>query len=218
MEVLPCSRVAHIERTRKPYNNDIDYYAKRNALRAAEVWMDGFKSHVYMAWNIPMTVSRRPGRPSHREQLSWEGPRREGPRFPALPSQRRPGSGLGRPCRPSLTLSRRAEPGGGLRGRVGAAGPAPEAEMPELQVVPGERVPRDEDLQQHPHVRRGTACTEGPGQAASHLGRVPPARPTFRVLTPQCPSAPASVHRHPCARVRVSMLSWEARLSVCLPQ
>lgn len=56
MEVLPCSRVAHIERTKKPYNNDIDYYAKRNALRAAEVWMDDFKSHVYMAWNIPMTV------------------------------------------------------------------------------------------------------------------------------------------------------------------
>ncbi|XP_054450417.1 polypeptide N-acetylgalactosaminyltransferase 9 [Pteronotus mesoamericanus] len=55
MEVLPCSRVAHIERTRKPYNSDIDYYAKRNALRAAEVWMDSFKSHVYMAWNIPMT-------------------------------------------------------------------------------------------------------------------------------------------------------------------
>jgi len=55
MEVLPCSRVAHIERTKKPYNNDVDYYAKRNALRAAEVWMDSFKSHVYMAWNIPMT-------------------------------------------------------------------------------------------------------------------------------------------------------------------
>ncbi|XP_048467714.1 polypeptide N-acetylgalactosaminyltransferase 9 [Rhincodon typus] len=54
MEVLPCSRVAHIERTKKPYNNDIDYYAKRNALRAAEVWMDDFKSHVYMAWNIPI--------------------------------------------------------------------------------------------------------------------------------------------------------------------
>lgn len=59
MEVLPCSRVAHIERTKKPYNNDIDYYAKRNALRAAEVWMDDFKSHVYMAWNIPMTVSEK---------------------------------------------------------------------------------------------------------------------------------------------------------------
>lgn len=69
MEVLPCSRVAHIERTRKPYNNDIDYYAKRNALRAAEVWMDSFKSHVYMAWNIPMTVSWR-GTPemSYRQQ------------------------------------------------------------------------------------------------------------------------------------------------------
>lgn len=57
MEVLPCARVAHIERTKKPYNNDIDYYAKRNALRAAEVWMDEYKSHVYMAWNIPMNVS-----------------------------------------------------------------------------------------------------------------------------------------------------------------
>ncbi|KAM9541238.1 polypeptide N-acetylgalactosaminyltransferase 9-like isoform 3-T3 [Salvelinus alpinus] len=54
MEVLPCARVAHIERTKKPYNNDIDYYAKRNALRAAEVWMDDYKSHVYMAWNIPI--------------------------------------------------------------------------------------------------------------------------------------------------------------------
>lgn len=60
MEVLPCARVAHIERTKKPYNNDIDYYAKRNALRAAEVWMDEYKSHVYMAWNIPMNVSFSP--------------------------------------------------------------------------------------------------------------------------------------------------------------
>lgn len=60
MEVLPCARVAHIERTKKPYNNDIDYYAKRNALRAAEVWMDEYKSHVYMAWNIPMNVSLIP--------------------------------------------------------------------------------------------------------------------------------------------------------------
>ncbi|TRZ01504.1 hypothetical protein DNTS_030366 [Danionella cerebrum] len=60
MEVLPCARVAHIERTKKPYNNDIDYYAKRNALRAAEVWMDEFKSHVYMAWNIPMNIACLP--------------------------------------------------------------------------------------------------------------------------------------------------------------
>uniref|UniRef100_A0A8C9FPW9 Polypeptide N-acetylgalactosaminyltransferase n=1 Tax=Pavo cristatus TaxID=9049 RepID=A0A8C9FPW9_PAVCR len=84
MEVLPCSRVAHIERTKKPYNNDIDYYAKRNALRAAEVWMDDFKSHVYMAWNIPMAVSmghtsleHRQKRKSHLEdpaQRVWNQP------------------------------------------------------------------------------------------------------------------------------------------------
>uniref|UniRef100_UPI00398F2AC6 polypeptide N-acetylgalactosaminyltransferase 17 isoform X1 n=1 Tax=Pristiophorus japonicus TaxID=55135 RepID=UPI00398F2AC6 len=54
MEVLPCSRVAHIERMKKPYNNDIGFYTKRNSLRVAEVWMDDYKSHVYIAWNIPM--------------------------------------------------------------------------------------------------------------------------------------------------------------------
>ncbi|KAK1138661.1 polypeptide N-acetylgalactosaminyltransferase 17-like [Acipenser oxyrinchus oxyrinchus] len=54
MEVLPCSRVAHIERRKKPYHNNIGYFTKRNSLRVAEVWMDDYKSHVYMAWNIPM--------------------------------------------------------------------------------------------------------------------------------------------------------------------
>ncbi|XP_028938645.1 polypeptide N-acetylgalactosaminyltransferase 17 isoform X2 [Ornithorhynchus anatinus] len=54
MEVLPCSRVAHIERRKKPYNNNIGFYTKRNALRVAEVWMDDFKSHVYIAWNLPL--------------------------------------------------------------------------------------------------------------------------------------------------------------------
>lgn len=63
------------------------------------------------------------------------------------------------------------EPRGGLRGRIRAAGLAPEAEMPQLQVVPGERVPRDEDLQRHPHVRRGTACARvglGSGRLPAH--------------------------------------------------
>ncbi|XP_074830424.1 polypeptide N-acetylgalactosaminyltransferase 17 isoform X2 [Natator depressus] len=54
MEVLPCSRVAHIERKKKPYNNNIGFYTKRNALRVAEVWMDDYKSHVYIAWNLPL--------------------------------------------------------------------------------------------------------------------------------------------------------------------
>ncbi|XP_063061505.1 polypeptide N-acetylgalactosaminyltransferase 17 [Engraulis encrasicolus] len=54
MEVLPCSRVAHIARTKKPYHSNIAFHTRRNALRVAEVWMDEFKSHVYLAWNLPM--------------------------------------------------------------------------------------------------------------------------------------------------------------------
>ena len=57
VEVLPCSRIAHIERAHKPYTEDLTSHVRRNALRVAEVWMDEFKSHVYMAWNIPMEVS-----------------------------------------------------------------------------------------------------------------------------------------------------------------
>ena len=57
MEVLPCSRVAHIARTKKPYVTNLALHTRRNALRVAEVWMDDFKSNVYMAWNIPMEVS-----------------------------------------------------------------------------------------------------------------------------------------------------------------
>lgn len=59
MEVLPCSRVAHIERKKKPYNSNIGFYTKRNALRVAEVWMDNYKSHVYIAWNLPLEVGPR---------------------------------------------------------------------------------------------------------------------------------------------------------------
>lgn len=56
MEVLPCSRVAHIARTKKPYHSNIAVHTRRNALRVAEVWMDDHKSSVYMAWNLPMEV------------------------------------------------------------------------------------------------------------------------------------------------------------------
>lgn len=68
MEVLPCSRVAHIERKKKPYNNNIGFYTKRNALRVAEVWMDDYKSHVYIAWNLPLEVSL------HSFRSSWLSP------------------------------------------------------------------------------------------------------------------------------------------------
>lgn len=58
MEVLPCSRVAHIARTKKPYNSNIAFHTRRNALRVAEVWLDEYKSNVYLAWNIPMEVRK----------------------------------------------------------------------------------------------------------------------------------------------------------------
>lgn len=64
MEVLPCSRVAHIERKKKPYNSNIGFYTKRNALRVAEVWMDDYKSHVYIAWNLPLEVGPNSTAPS----------------------------------------------------------------------------------------------------------------------------------------------------------
>lgn len=56
MEVLPCSRVAHIARMKKPYHSNIAFHTRLNALRVAEVWMDEYKSNVYLAWNIPMEV------------------------------------------------------------------------------------------------------------------------------------------------------------------
>uniref|UniRef100_A0A8B9JSI1 Polypeptide N-acetylgalactosaminyltransferase n=1 Tax=Astyanax mexicanus TaxID=7994 RepID=A0A8B9JSI1_ASTMX len=57
VEVLPCARIAHIERAHKPYTEDLTAHVRRNALRMAEVWMDEFKSHVYMAWNVPQEDS-----------------------------------------------------------------------------------------------------------------------------------------------------------------
>ncbi|XP_041650741.1 polypeptide N-acetylgalactosaminyltransferase 18a [Cheilinus undulatus] len=57
VEVLPCSRIAHIERAHKPYTENLTAHVRRNALRVAEVWMDQYKSHVYMAWNVPLQNS-----------------------------------------------------------------------------------------------------------------------------------------------------------------
>ncbi|XP_037124181.1 polypeptide N-acetylgalactosaminyltransferase 17-like [Syngnathus acus] len=55
MEMLPCSRVAHITRRKKPYLKDsLAVIMRRNGLRVAEVWMDEYKLNFYMAWNIPM--------------------------------------------------------------------------------------------------------------------------------------------------------------------
>ncbi|XP_072291832.1 probable polypeptide N-acetylgalactosaminyltransferase 8 [Eucyclogobius newberryi] len=53
IEVVPCSKIAHIERNHKPYMPDLSMAMKRNALRVAEVWMDEYKHNVNLAWNLP---------------------------------------------------------------------------------------------------------------------------------------------------------------------
>ncbi|KAF1392951.1 hypothetical protein PFLUV_G00033350 [Perca fluviatilis] len=54
IEVIPCSKIAHIERAKKPYLPDLSEMVKRNALRVAEVWMDEYKYNVNVAWNLPI--------------------------------------------------------------------------------------------------------------------------------------------------------------------
>ncbi|XP_026097339.1 probable polypeptide N-acetylgalactosaminyltransferase 8 [Carassius auratus] len=54
IEVVPCSKIAHIERAHKPYVPDIISVMKRNALRVAEVWMDEYKINVNIAWGLPL--------------------------------------------------------------------------------------------------------------------------------------------------------------------
>ncbi|XP_034161534.2 probable polypeptide N-acetylgalactosaminyltransferase 8 isoform X1 [Pangasianodon hypophthalmus] len=54
IEVVPCSKIAHIERAHKPYMPDLSNAMKRNALRVADIWMDEYKYHVNIAWNLPL--------------------------------------------------------------------------------------------------------------------------------------------------------------------
>ncbi|XP_019739595.1 probable polypeptide N-acetylgalactosaminyltransferase 8 [Hippocampus comes] len=54
VEVIPCSKIAHIERDSKPYLPDLSITMKRNALRVAEVWLDEYKYNVNIAWNLPL--------------------------------------------------------------------------------------------------------------------------------------------------------------------
>ncbi|KAL1247446.1 hypothetical protein QQF64_022822 [Cirrhinus molitorella] len=54
IEVVPCSKIAHIERAHKPYSPNLGEALSRNALRVAEIWMDEYKSNVNIAWNLPL--------------------------------------------------------------------------------------------------------------------------------------------------------------------
>ena len=56
VEVVPCSRIAHIERAHKPYAPDLQPFMKRNAMRVAEIWLDEYKKNVFVAWDIPLKV------------------------------------------------------------------------------------------------------------------------------------------------------------------
>ncbi|XP_047452240.1 probable polypeptide N-acetylgalactosaminyltransferase 8 [Mugil cephalus] len=54
VEVVPCSKIAHIERAHKPYAPDLSAAMRRNALRVAEIWLDDYKKNVYLAWSVPL--------------------------------------------------------------------------------------------------------------------------------------------------------------------
>lgn len=54
--MVPCSKIAHIEREHKPYSPDLSKPMIRNALRVAEIWLDEYKSNVNIAWNLPPKV------------------------------------------------------------------------------------------------------------------------------------------------------------------
>ncbi|KAL7402308.1 hypothetical protein ABVT39_012911 [Epinephelus coioides] len=54
VEVVPCSRIAHIERAYKPYAPDLNPSMRRNALRVADIWLDDYKRNVHIAWNLPL--------------------------------------------------------------------------------------------------------------------------------------------------------------------
>ncbi|TKS73160.1 putative polypeptide N-acetylgalactosaminyltransferase 8 [Collichthys lucidus] len=56
VEVVPCSRIAHIERAHKPYAPDLSSAMRRNALRVADIWLDDYKKNVFIAWNVPFKL------------------------------------------------------------------------------------------------------------------------------------------------------------------
>ncbi|KAF7707671.1 probable polypeptide N-acetylgalactosaminyltransferase 8 [Silurus meridionalis] len=52
VEIIPCSKIAHIERAHKPYAPDLAEPMRRNAIRVAEIWMDEYKRNVLVSWNL----------------------------------------------------------------------------------------------------------------------------------------------------------------------
>lgn len=59
MEIIPCSVVGHIFRTRSPHSfpNGVDVIT-RNQVRLAEVWMDDYKKIFYNRNKKAATIAR----------------------------------------------------------------------------------------------------------------------------------------------------------------
>jgi polypeptide N-acetylgalactosaminyltransferase len=58
LEIIPCSRVGHVFRKRRPYSApDGEDTMTRNSLRVAHVWMDEYKQHYFKLRPEALTVS-----------------------------------------------------------------------------------------------------------------------------------------------------------------
>ena len=55
LELIPCSRVGHVFRKRRPYGSpNGEDTMMRNSLRVANVWMDDYK-----VWRLLLFITRR---------------------------------------------------------------------------------------------------------------------------------------------------------------
>lgn len=51
LELIPCSRVGHVFRRRRPYGSPMgEDTMTRNSLRVANVWMDEYKVRLTVEW------------------------------------------------------------------------------------------------------------------------------------------------------------------------
>lgn len=70
MVTVPCSRVAHIQKTGHPYliqtKKDV---VRANSLRLAEVWMDEYKQIIFDIYGLPKYPIEEVGDVSHRKEV-----------------------------------------------------------------------------------------------------------------------------------------------------
>lgn len=70
MLTVPCSRVAHIQKTGHPYLSQTKKDVVRaNSLRLAEVWMDEYKYIIFDIYGIPKYPEEEIGDVSHRKEI-----------------------------------------------------------------------------------------------------------------------------------------------------